>query len=220
MKKLVMYLLIFLLVIWYFTIILVPICAATVAEDPAPAYRVTDTRSEEDAQWLWDTVNKYSPSEELTAGIMGFFYRESGFKSDAIPGYQLFVTRDICQEFTDTIDAGLSDGSTREQFIEQAHNKGGYGLGQWWAFSYLEAFYDFAQKWGTSISDAEMQCAFIVWSIENQRPQILTEFAKYQNTSNAVYRAGNLMASIYDGAPDVAGMFGDLAVDCFDKYSK
>lgn len=185
-------------------------------DEPAPAYRVTEVRNEEDAQWLWDTVNKYSPSEKLTAGIMGFFFRESGFKSNCVANYYLTPSLKVCEEFTEAIDAGLSDGSTKEQFIEQAHNKGGYGLGQWWAFSYLEAFYDFAQEWGTSISDAEMQCAFIVWSIENQRPIVLDQFNKY-DTARA---AGNAMACLYDGAPDVAGMFADLAEQYYILYAK
>lgn len=219
MKKLIICLSVFLLVIWYVAIVVGPVFALATTDDPAPAYRVTNTRSEEDEQWLWETINKYSPSEELTAGIMGFFYRESGFKSNAVPGYQLWISRDICQEFTDAIDAGLSDGSTKEQFIEQAHNKGGYGLGQWWAFSYLEAFYDFAQDWGTSISDAEMQCAFVIWSIENQRPEVLTELAKYQDAYGLVHRAGRIVAGFYDGAPNSAGMFGDLAVSYYDKYA-
>ena len=216
MKKHILNLSVILLILFCFSLNVAAAGAQNVAEDPAPAYRVTDVRNEEDAQWIWDTLNKYSPSEELTAGIMGFFKRESGFKSNCIAGYYLTPTLKVCEEFTEAIDAGLSDGSTKEQFIEQAHNKGGYGLGQWWAFSYLEAFYDFAQEWGTSISDAEMQCAFVVWSIENQRPKILTELSKYDK--NTVHMAGQLIASLYDGAPDVAGMFGDLAVDCYDKY--
>ena len=30
---------------------------------------------------------------------------------------------------------------------------------------YVSALYDFAQEWGTSIGDAEMQSAFMAWSI-------------------------------------------------------
>jgi len=37
---------------------------------------------------------------------------------------------------------------------------------------YLEALYNFAQEWGTSIGDAEMQCAFMAWSIKYQTPKL------------------------------------------------
>ena len=111
-------------------------------------------------------------NEKITAGIMGYFRRESGLKSDALQNWHwrdAVEERDACAWYTAEINKGLEDGSTKEVFIKD-NNKhlrryGGYGLGQWYAEMYLEALYDFAQEWGTTLSDAEMQCAFMVWSL-------------------------------------------------------
>ena len=62
----------------------------------------------------------------------------------------------------------------------------------------------------------DLKCAFVVWSIENQRPIVLDQFNKY-DTARA---AGNAMACLYDGAPDVAGMFADLAEQYYILYAK
>lgn len=177
--------------------------AANLCKIEIISYRQTLYKDKESEDFLWETLNKYSPTPELTAAIMGFFWRESYYKSNAIAHWANMDCsngKDNSTEFTDKVDAGLADGSTREYFIDQVHSHiGGYGLGQWHAKSYLQAFYDFAQDWGTSIADAEMQCAFTVWSIYNIHTQYLNEL-----DDSSFFKASQWMGYIYDGSAAAA----------------
>ena len=180
------------------------ICAAapTSLAEATPAHTVTEYKSEESEAFLWDSLSKYSPSKELTAAILGFFWRESFFRSDAVANWpeNNIKGQDISLDFTALIDAGLADGSTKEYFIQQSQNYGGYGLGQWYSTLYLDALYDFAQDWGTSIADAEMQCAFTIWSIENQQQKHLSILEDY----SSLYVNSMWMGYIYDGSTTAA----------------
>ena len=168
-------------------------------------YTVTQYKDQESEDFLWETLNQYTDSQILAAAILGFFWRESYYKSDAIAHWATLdaqIQQDNSLIFTKEIDKGLSDGSTKNYFIEKAHNHfGGYGLGQWYSISYLSALYDFACEWGTSIADAEMQCAFAVWSIYN----LQTKFLNNLNL-NSIYDTSKWMSYIYDGSYSAYGV--------------
>lgn len=179
---------------------------------------ITKYKSKESAQWLWDTLNKYTENEYITAGIMGYFWRESKFRSDAVAGWPTSshaTGKDYCALVTDKVDEGLMDGSSKKYFIDAVHNQfGGYGLGQWYAMTYLETFYDFAQDWGTSIADAEMQCAFVVWSLENQTPDVWEYITKSKNPE----KIGRRIGLLYDGSTTGYEYMGRKAQHYYDKY--
>ena len=168
--------------------------------NPYSAHAVaTEYKSEWSEAYVWSELSKYSPSDAITAGIMGYFFRESQMRSDAVAGwpsrnYAVGVT-DICREFVEKIDAGLKDGSTKDEFIEKVHiYYGGFGLGQWSNEGYLEHFYDFVQENGSSIADAEVQCAFIFESMMlNER--LWTEIQELDDP----YRVGRRIGYLYDG---------------------
>lgn len=196
------------------------ICAAAPISlaEATPAFIVTEYKNEESEAFLWDSLSKYSPSKELTAAILGFFWRESLFRSDAVANWSnINITdQDVCIEFTSIIDAGLKDGSTKEYFIQQSQNYGGYGLGQWYSELYLNAFYDFAQNWGTSIADAEMQCAFTVWSIENQQ----LKYSEILNGYSNLYINCMWMGFIYDGSSTAADTIYAKAIEFHKKNAE
>ena len=179
---------------------------------------VTEYKSKESAQYLWDTLNEYTHNEYITAGIMGYFWRESKFRSDAVAGWPTLnqkYNEDFCIEFTEKIDKGLLEGTTKELFVFRTRNNfGGYGLGQWYSVYYLEAFYDFAQEWGTSIGDAEMQCAFVVWSLEHQTPKVW----KYINKTKDAEKVGRDIGLLYDGSELGYEYIGVKAQYYYDKY--
>lgn len=171
----------------------------------AISYRQTLYKDAESEDFLWETLNQYAPTPELAAAILGFFWRESYYKSNAIAHWATMDKRhdqDNSAIFTEKVDAGLVDGSTKEYFVDQVHNQiGGYGLGQWHAYTYLNAFYDFAQEWGTSIADAEMQCAFTVWSVQNQCDKHIKDL-----DTHSVLKASKWMAYVYDGSKTAEGV--------------
>ena len=192
--------------------------AATNEDDNAPSIVVTEYKSKKSEKYLWKTLNKYSPTEQITAGVMGYFWRESCYRSDAVAGWSSslsYTGKDPSIKFVKKVDDGLEDGSTRDYFINKVHNTfGGYGLGQWYSIYYLEAFYDFAQEWGTSISDAEMQCAFVMWSLENQQPELWEQIIDMTNAE----KVGRLIAVYYDGTSTGTGYIGRRALKMYEKY--
>ena len=123
-----------------------------------------------DEKEIWEYLSEHSPSDTITAGIMGYFFRESRLKSNAVAGWgdrNLNLKKDICETFTKQIDNGIKDGSTKEMFIELiSKTYGGYGLGQWYSINYLEHLYDLAQEENRSISNVELQCKFVIESLQ------------------------------------------------------
>lgn len=184
---------------------------------------VTDCKNEEHEKFIWDTLVRELDNEKIAAGIMGYFKRESGLKSDAVPSFYLRDVWEKCDSsarYTAFLDAGLADGSTRDELVEikfedGSPRNGGYGLGQWFSSQYLNALYDFAQNWDTSIGDAEMQCAFMAWSIQNQS----TECWKRIKDSNDIYQIGRDIAVWYDGASEIGqGLIIQYTVEYYNKY--
>ena len=179
---------------------------------------ITEYKKETSDDFLWETLCKYLGNEKIVAGIMGFFQRESKMRSDAVAGWgsRDYEGYDSSQEFTQKVDEGLIDGSSRKYFINQVSTHlGGYGLGQWLSAHYLEAFYDFAQDWGTSIGDAEMQCAFIVWSIEHQTPKL---WAQLQDETD-VWIIGRKIGRLYDGTGELGSeTIASYATEYYKKY--
>ena len=184
---------------------------------------VTQCKNEEHEKFIWDTLMRELNNEKIVAGIMGYFKRESGLKSDAIPSFYLKDAWEKCDtsaRYTEFLDSGLSDDSTREYLVEikledGSPRNGGYGLGQWFSKRYLNKLYDFAQEWGTSIGDAEMQCVFMAWSIQNQTPECWDKIKDAKN----IYQIGRDIAVWYDGASEEGqGMIIQYAVEYYNKY--
>lgn len=176
--------------------------AANPTPTPAPEREIIITEyskyeySETEAT-LWELMNRYAPNEYAAAAGMGMFFRESRYKSDALCGWASCYPEfpRLCEDFTADVDAGLADGSSYEYYAERIHNvHGGFGLCTWYSYDYLERLYAFAQEWGTSIADAEMQCAFLYYDIENNVPELWQELLNAPSPQIA----GERMGQMYD----------------------
>lgn len=180
-------------------------------------YKVTEYRSEESAEFLWECLHKYAPNDYVAAGALAYFWRESEFRSDATAGWTSALACtgiDHCVIFTEQIDCGLEDGSTANEFFQTAHYQyGGYGLGQW-SGSMLNRLYTFACDWGTSIADAEMQCAFLMQDIENEYPDLWEELLSANNPKYA----GALIGKWYDGTSSY-DYIGELALVYYKRFA-
>ena len=190
----------------------------TYMQEPEREVRITEYKDEEDIAWLWETLLTYTGDERITAGILGYYWRESFCKSNATthwPTVNPYLGRDIPVEFTARIDEGLTDGSSRDDFLTEVHEQiGGYGLGQWYSRHFLEAFYDFARSWGTSIGDAEMQCAFAVESIKSYT-ELWEELLSIEDPNLAGARIG----LIYDGSSSGYCAIAAMAESFYYKYA-
>lgn len=181
---------------------------------------VTECKDEDSADYIWEELSKHSPSDEITAGVMGYFWRESGLRSDAVAGWNernIGRERDICKEFTEIVDAGLHDGSSKDYFIEMVTiYYGGYGLGQWLSLGYLEHFYDFVQEREGSISDAAIQCEFIFASMQ-QNDELWEMLLECETAA----QTGRRIAIWYDGASwEGVNYISTLAHEFYKEYAE
>ena len=181
---------------------------------------VTEYNKESSDDIIYNALSQYLNNEKIIAGIMGYFKRESKMRSDGIAGWPTRDKQgeiDSSKDFTAKIDEGLKDGSTKDYFIEWVHyHYGGYGLGQWMSLGYLNDFYDFAQKWGTSIGDAGMQCAFMAYSIENQTPKLWEQIKDEQD----LWIIGRKIGRLYDGTNELgAETIASFAQEYYKKYA-
>lgn len=183
----------------------------------SPSTVYTEYKSEQSELFLWNCLKKYAPNDVISAGILGYFWRESFFRSDSVSGWATVLAEtgtDICLTVTAAVDEGLADASSREMFIYCIREQsGGYGLGQWFSMGYLETLYDYAREWGTSIGDAEMQCAFVVESLREN-----TELWEQLLATDDPETAGELIAIYYDGTSVGVGYIGDKAKEYYEKY--
>lgn len=197
-----------------------PRATATPAPEPTPQpVVVTEYKGEGSEAWLWETISEYSPSDCISAGIMAYYYRESLWRSDAVGGWaisQAYSGIDHCEAFTTAVDAGLADGSTRDEFISRCHDQyGGYGLGQWGSQNFTAALYDYAQAWGSgTIADAEMQVAFTVESM-----QAMPELWPALLEADSPARAGWLIGILYDGSPTGAEQISQMAEVFYRRWT-
>ena len=177
---------------------------------------LTEHKSEESADFLWEELSKYSPNDKITAGIMGYFWRESFFRSDAIAGWPWFdkiQKSNSSLDFTLKVDEGLHDGSSYDYYYHHIRDiYGGYGLGQWYSPNYLKHFYKFIQEKEGSIGDAQLQCEFIFESL--QRNEKLWEWLLEAKTASD---CGMLIGTFYDGT-SMAGVIASHADRFYRRY--
>lgn len=185
-------------------------------EEYVPVY--TEYKSEEAEEYLWNKLSEYSPADHITAGVLGYFKRESELRSDCISNWHTSMAaagEDVSIIFTKEIDAGLPDGSTQEQFVHDCKYRfGGYGLGQWSSTQYCEDLYELARLRGKSIGDADVQCEFIFLSMEKNE-----YLWKCLHETDSPTRAGELIALLYDGSKDAMGHTATMATYYYDKYA-
>lgn len=175
-------------------------------------------KDEASEQWLWETLNQYIDNPKIAAGILAYFWRESFYRSDAVAGYYYYgeeYGNNLCQEFTQKIDNGFIDSISKDHFVYACSTQyGGFGLGQWQSVLYADKLYDFAQEWGTSIADAEMQCAFTIQSIK-EHPTELWDLIKDEEN---VWLIGRYIGIYYDGSILGAEMMAPKAEELWKKY--
>ena len=178
---------------------------------------ITERKGNGVERFLWDELSVWSPSDQITAAVLAYYWRESQYRSDAVAGWGNSLAGygiDLCAEVTSKTDAGLADGSSRAYFLKACRRYGGYGLGQWWSLSKVEALYDFAVEYGAeSIGDAQMQCAYTIASLKSNK-----RLWKRLKRCDDPETAGRLVAIYYDGTVEGAAYIGYKAGRLYEEY--
>lgn len=174
----------------------------------------TEYKTESAEEFLWEELSKHSPSDSLTAAILGYFKRESEYRSDAVTHWQvrnMCSENDICKTFT----AKHDEAEDIEAFVKAVQEYGGYGLGQWYNESSLTKLYKLSKERELSIGDARLQCEFVVIDILNNK-KLCSNLEQF----NDAYTLGLIVAHSYDGTHnDGAAVIASYAQMLYDKYA-
>ena len=142
-----------------------------------------------DEEEIWGYLVELCPNEKIAAGIMGWFFRESRLKADAVAGWDV-RPEGTCEEFVKAVDGGME----KDEFIYQVQSFGGFGLGQWVSHDYVGSLYDYIKDHDYSIADVSAQCEFAVKSmLENGL--LWSELLK----CNTAIQCGRRIGMMYDG---------------------
>lgn len=103
---------------------------------------------------VWYAMIEAGFSEYATAGAMGNFYWESGFKCNNLQDTSETSLGMSDEEYTTAVDNG-----TYTNFV---NDSGGYGLAQWTTSDRKEGLLSYAHDKGVSISDENMQIEYLL----------------------------------------------------------
>jgi len=142
-----------------------------------------------DEKEIWSYLVELCPTAEIAAGIMGWFFRESRLKSDAVAGWDIREPG-ICKSFAEDVDSGMP----KEEFVERVQAFGGFGLGQWVSHDYIESLYDYSKTLYDHIADVKCHCEFAVWSIQ-QNEELWNDLLE----CTTAIQCGRRIGLMYDG---------------------
>ena len=186
------------------------LASALVAISIVQPATITDYKEQASEDYLWEILHEECPNDYIAAGILGYFWRESFYRSDAVVGWHNILAStevDPCEAFTKELDS-----ANRDEFIELVQNAGGYGLGQWYGRSHLESLYDFCKGYGSSFADAEMQCMFTIHMVTTD-PDIWETL----KDADGAHTAGTIIAHLHDGSSKGAGTIAAKAEQIYKE---
>jgi len=116
-----------------------------------------------DKEYIWGTLLSVIGNEFGVAGVMGNLYWESGLcpyrlQGDFSEGYA------DSKEYTRKVDTGVI---SKEDFVHNGPNGGGYGLAQWTYYTRKQMMYEMKQSGGySSIGSLELACALLIYELK------------------------------------------------------
>ena len=108
-------------------------------------------------QSIWNLLKQKGFSDVAAAGIMGNMEAESNCESNRLQG-DFGTTREKSINYTKQVDEGYV---SRDDFIYNGPNGGGYGLCQWTYYSRKAGLYDLAKMRGLSIASEDVQIEWL-----------------------------------------------------------
>jgi len=115
------------------------------------------------AEQIWNGLLADIGNEYGVAGLMGNLQAESGLcpyrvQGDFTDGYSYSV------EYTSAVDRG---SISKDDFVYNGPNGGGYGLAQWTFWSRKKALYEMWETGYASIGDVQLGIDYLLWELKN-----------------------------------------------------
>lgn len=115
------------------------------------------------AKRIWDKLIAGIGNEYGVAGLMGNLRAESGLYPDRVQGDIPYS--DYSKNYTAQVDSGQI---SKNDFVNNGPNGGGYGLAQWTYYTRKQNLYEKWKSGGySSIGSVDLACDFLLWELEN-----------------------------------------------------
>lgn len=170
--------------------------------------------SEEVEQLIWDTLLEITGNPYGAAGAMGNLYAESGLASDRLQGDIPYST--VSKAYTAQVDSGEI---SRNDFIWNGPNGGGYGLAQWTWWSYKRDLYDLAKSRGTSIGDPGTNLELLRQKLNGEKASTLTALRSAASIREASDAFLHLFECPADQSEAVEEKRAGYAQSFYDKFA-
>lgn len=132
---------------------------------PYITYLDSDVPSAVDESRIWDTLYAKIGNPYGVAGLMGNLFAESGLLPNNLQDSYEGILGFTDATYTQAVDNGSYSGFTSDS--------AGYGLAQWTVQDRKTELRAFANERGCSISDLDMQLAFLYGELETKFPDVL-----------------------------------------------
>lgn len=121
-------------------------------------------------QYIWNYFKGKLGNEYGTAGLMGNLQAESGLHPDIVQGDIPYSN--YSKEYTAKVDSGAI---SKNDFVHNGPNGGGYGLAQWTFYTRKQALYEKWKSGGySSIGSIELACDYLWWELNNSYTGVLS----------------------------------------------
>ena len=115
------------------------------------------TPSMSNDEHIWNYFMQKIGNEKGVAGLMGNLYSESGLHPDRVQGDIPYSS--YSKEYTKKVDNGTI---SKNDFVHNGPNGGGYGLAQWTFWSRKQGLYEMWKSGGySSIGSIELACDYL-----------------------------------------------------------
>jgi hypothetical protein len=167
------------------------------------------------AKYIWDYFVNAIGNEYGVAGLMGNLRAESGLYPDRVQGDVPYSN--YSKEYTAKVDSGEI---SKNDFIHNGPNGGGYGLAQWTYYTRKKALYEL-YEYGkySSIGSIQLACDYLWKELQNDFPGVLTVLKNAKSIREASDSVLHDFEAPADQSESVEILREELGTEVYNAFS-
>ena len=167
------------------------------------------------AQTIWNELMKVIKNEKGVSALMGNLQAESGLYPDRVQGDVPYSN--YSKEYTQQVDSGAI---SKDDFIYNGPNGGGYGLAQWTYWSRKKEYYESWKSWGyDSIGNVNLACDFLIVELRYSFPTILSAL----ENATSIREASDIVLHDFEAPADqsesVEKLRAEMGQEIYDTFA-
>ena len=167
------------------------------------------------AQIIWDSLIAKIKNKYGVAGLMGNLQAESGLYPDRVQGDVPYSS--FSQEYTAQVNSGTI---SKNDFIHNGVNGGGYGLAQWTYYTRKEALYERWKSGGyDSIGSAYLACDFLLWELESSYSDVFETLVNASSIRQASDKVLHDFENPADQSAEVEALRASMGEAIYEAFS-